>query len=160
MNMKTFRYQLITALFLAGICSLPAAAAGDDDMAVVEVTVVKVYGSTSEYLSNFDAIIKVVKKHEPRAEVKVYQAAFAGPMYGQIHIQTRYPSFAALAAANPKIVADPEHDRARDPVRPAGRDSEARRVPHRELRRRRGDEARRQDVLRAGVRRVGVMSRR
>ena len=44
--------------------------------------------------------------------VAFYQAAFAGPMYGQIHISTRYPSFAALAAANPKIVADPEHDRA------------------------------------------------
>jgi hypothetical protein len=89
---------------------MPAAA--DDDMAVVEVTVVKVYGSTSEYLEKLKAIIKVIKKHEPRAEVRIYQAAFAGPMYGQIHISTRYPSFAALAAANPKIVADPEHDRA------------------------------------------------
>jgi hypothetical protein len=33
-------------------------------------------------------------------------------MYGQIHISTRYPSFAALAAANPKIISDPEHDAA------------------------------------------------
>ena len=44
--------------------------------------------------------------------MRIYQAAFAGPMYGQIHNSTRYPSFAALAAANPKIIADPAHDRA------------------------------------------------
>lgn len=112
MNTQAFRYRLIAAVILAGLCSMPAAAAGEDDMAVVEVTVVKVYGSTSEYLEKLKAIIKVIKKHEPRAEVRIYQVAFAGPMYGQIHISTRYPSFAALAAANPKIIADPEHDRA------------------------------------------------
>lgn len=112
MNTQAFRYRLIAAVILAGLCSMPAAAAGEDDLAVVEVTVVKVYGSTSEYLEKLKAIIKVIKKHEPRAEVRIYQAAFAGAMYGQIHISTRYPSFAALAAANPKIIADPEHDRA------------------------------------------------
>lgn len=89
-----------------------AIAADDSEMAVVEVTVVKVYGSTSEYLKKVKAIIDVIKKHEPRAEVNIYQAAFAGTDYGKIHISTRYPSFAALAAANPKIVADPEHDEA------------------------------------------------
>jgi hypothetical protein len=112
MKMQAFRYKLIAAVILAGLFSLQATAAVGDDMAVVEVTVVKVYGSTSEYLEKLKAIIKVIKKHEPRAEVSIYQAAFAGPMYGQIHISTRYPNFAALAAANPKIVADPEHDRA------------------------------------------------
>lgn len=110
MNIRAFRYKLIGVITLACLCSLPAVAAVGDDMAVVEVTVVKVYGSTSEYLEKIGAIIKVIKKHEPRAEVHIYQAAFAGPMYGQIHISTRYPNFAALAAANPKIVADPEHD--------------------------------------------------
>ncbi len=112
MNIRAFRYNLIAAMILASLCSLSAAAEGDDDMAVVEVTVVKVFGSTSEYLEKLKAIIKVIKKHEPEAEVRIYQAAFAGPMYGQIHISTRYPSFAALAAANPKIVGDPEHDAA------------------------------------------------
>lgn len=112
MNMRAFRYKLITTLLLGSLWFLPAAAAGNDDMPVVEVTVVKVYGSTTEYLEKIGAIIKVIKKHEPAAEVRIYQAAFAGPMYGQIHISTRYPSFAALAAANPKIVADPEHDAA------------------------------------------------
>lgn len=112
MTMKTFPYRLISAVILACLFSMAAAAEGDDDMAVVEVTVVKVYGSTSEYLAKIKAIIDVIKKHEPRADVRIYQAAFAGPMYGQIHISTRYPSFAALAAANPKIVADPEHERA------------------------------------------------
>lgn len=91
---------------------LPSDARGADDMAVVEVTVVKVYGDTSEYLRKVKAIIAVINKHEPRAEVRIYQAAFAGTNYGQIHISTRYPNFAALAAANPKIIADPEHDRA------------------------------------------------
>ena len=112
MNTRAFRLKLIAVLILAGFYSLSAVAAADDEMAVVEVTVVKVYGSTSEYLKKIGAIIKVIKKHEPRAEVHIYQAAFAGPMYGQIHISTRYPSFAALAAANPKIVSDPEHDAA------------------------------------------------
>ncbi len=112
MNIQVFRNGLMIAVILTGLCLVPAVSAADDDMAVVEVTVVKVYGSTSEYLEKFKAIIKVIEKHEPRAEVSVYQAAFAGPLYGQIYIQTRYPSFAALAAANPKIVADPEHDRA------------------------------------------------
>ena len=109
---QTVRFSLITAVILACLVSMPAAAAGEDDMAVVEVTVVKVYGSTSEYLTKVKGIIDVIKKHEPRAEVHVYQAAFAGTDYGKIHISTRYPSFAALAAANPKIVADPEHHRA------------------------------------------------
>lgn len=86
--------------------------AQDEEEAVVEVTVVKVHGSTSEYLSKVRAILDVIIKHEPRAEPRVYQAAFAGSNYGEIHISTRYPSFAALAAANPKIVADPEHERA------------------------------------------------
>jgi hypothetical protein len=112
MNMYTSRYKLLAAVLLASLYSLPSGAAVGDDMPVVEVTVVKVYGSTSEYLEKFKAIIEVIKKHEPRAEVRVYQAAFAGPLYGQIYIQTRYPNFAALAAANPKIVADPDHDRA------------------------------------------------
>jgi hypothetical protein len=108
MNIQALRYKLIAALILASFCSLPAAAAGADG-AVVEVTVVKVYGSTSEYLEKVKGIIDVIMKHEPRAEVHVYQAAFAGTDYGKIHISTRYPSFAALAAANPKIVDDPEH---------------------------------------------------
>lgn len=112
MMIQAFPFRLIQAVILACLFSMPAAAEGQDDMAVVEVTVVKVYGSTSEYLEKVKAIIDVIKKHEPRADVRVYQAAFAGPMYGQIHISTRYPSFAALAAANPKIVADPEHERA------------------------------------------------
>lgn len=76
------------------------------------MTIVKVYGSTSEYLSKVKAIFDVIKKHEPRAEPRLYQAAFSGTKYGEIHISTRYPSFAALAAANPKIVNDPEHHRA------------------------------------------------
>lgn len=112
MNTRALRLNFISVLVLAGLYSLSAVAAADDEMAVVEVTVVKVYGSTSEYLEKIGAIIKVIKKHEPRAEVHIYQAAFAGSMYGQIHISTRYPSFAALAAANPKIVSDPEHDAA------------------------------------------------
>lgn len=97
-------------LLVLGLSPLPAN--GAEEMAVVEVTVVKVYGDTGEYLRKVKAIIDVIKKHEPRAEVHIYQAAFAGPDYGKIHISTRYPSFAALAAANPKIIADPEHDRA------------------------------------------------
>jgi hypothetical protein len=97
---------------ISGLSFLPATAAGEDDMAVVEVTVVKVYGSTDEYLEKIKGIIDVIMKHEPRAEVHIYQAAFAGTDYGKIHISTRYPSFAALAAANPKIVADPDHHRA------------------------------------------------
>lgn len=112
MTMQAISFRMIHAVMLACLFSMPAAAEGEDDMAVVEVTVVKVYGSTSEYLEKVKAIIDVIKKHEPRADVRIYQAAFAGPMYGQIHISTRYPSFAALAAANPKIVADPEHERA------------------------------------------------
>ena len=112
MMMQTFRFRLIAAVILAGLFSLPATAAGEDDMAVVEVTVVKVYGSTDEYLEKIKGIIDVIMKHEPRAEVHIYQAAFAGTDYGKIHISTRYPSFAALAAANPKIVADPDHHRA------------------------------------------------
>lgn len=99
-------------LALVSLSWLPTAASAADDMAVVEVTVVKVYGDTGEYLSKVKDIIAVIKKHEPRADVRIYQAAFAGPMYGQIHISTRYPSFAALAAANPKINADPAHHRA------------------------------------------------
>ncbi len=97
-------------LLVLGLSPLPAN--GAEEMAVVEVTVVKVYGDTGEYLRKVKAIIDVIKKHEPRAEVHIYQAAFAGSDYGKIHISTRYPSFAALAAANPKIIADPEHDRA------------------------------------------------
>jgi len=112
MMMQTFRFKLIAAVILACLFSLPATAAGEDDMAVVEVTVVKVYGSTDEYLEKVKGIIDVIMKHEPRAEVHVYQAAFAGTDYGKIHISTRYPSFAALAAANPKIIADPDHHRA------------------------------------------------
>ena len=105
-----FRLNLITLLMFVGFYSTTAIA--DEDMPVGEVTVVKVYGSTSEYLGKIGAIIKVIKKHEPRAEVHIYQAAFAGEQYGQIHISTTYPNFAALAAANPKIVADPDHDKA------------------------------------------------
>ena len=110
MMMQAFRNRLIAAVFLACLFSMPAVA--QEDGAVVEVTVVKVYGSTSEYLEKVKGIIDVIMKHEPRAEVHIYQAAFAGTDYGKIHISTRYPSFAALAAANPKIVADPEHHQA------------------------------------------------
>lgn len=111
MTMRSFSFRLMQALALAWVFSAPAAAQGEQE-AVIEVTVVKVYGSTSEYLSKVRAILDVILKHEPRAEPRVYQAAFAGTNYGEIHISTRYPSFAALAAANPKIVADPEHERA------------------------------------------------
>lgn len=100
------------AVALVAVSLISTAWAEDDEEAVVEVTVVKVHGSTSEYLSKVRAILDVIIKHEPRAEPRVYQAAFAGSNYGEIHISTRYPSFAALAAANPKIVADPEHERA------------------------------------------------
>jgi len=110
MMIQTIPFRLIAAVILACLLSMPAA--GEDDMAVVEVTVVKVYGSTDEYLKKIKGIIDVIKKHEPRAEVHIYQAAFAGTDYGKIHITTRYPSFAALAAANSKIVDDPDHHRA------------------------------------------------
>ncbi len=112
MMMQTFRYRFIAAVILGFLCSMPVVVAAEDDEAVVEVTVVKVYGSTSEYLEKIKGIIDVIMKHEPRAEVHIYQAAFAGTDYGKIHISTRYPSFAALAAANPKIIDDPDHHRA------------------------------------------------
>ena len=110
MKLRALQIRLFTAVVMTSLLSLTAVAK-DDDMAVVEVTVVKVYGSSSEYIKKYAAMIDVIKKHEPRAEVHVYQAAFAGTKYGLIHLSTRYPSFAALAAANPKLVADPEHDR-------------------------------------------------
>ena len=109
--MQAFPLRVIHAVMLACLFSVPVAAEGEDE-AVIEVTVVKVHGSTSEYLSKVKAILDVIKKHEPRAEPRVYQAAFSGTTYGEIHISTRYPSFAALAAANPKIVNDPDHHRA------------------------------------------------
>lgn len=112
MVMKTFRFGLVATVILGFLCSMPVVVSAADEEAVVEVTVVKVYGSTSEYLGKIKGIIDVIKKHEPRAEVHIYQAAFAGTDYGKIHISTRYPSFAALAAANPKIVDDPDHHRA------------------------------------------------
>ena len=108
---KTFGKLVFTLLFTI-LYSLTATAGKAEGGAVIEVTVVKVYGSTSEYLKKIKAIINVIKKHEPRAEVHIYQAAFAGTDYGKIHITTRYPSFQALAIANPKIVSDPEHDAA------------------------------------------------
>ena len=111
MKLQALQFQLTAAVVLTGLFSITALAEENVDMPVVEVTVVKVHGSTSEYLSKYSAMIDVIKKHEPRAEVHVYQAAFAGDKYGLLHLSTRYPSFAALAAANPKIVADPEHDR-------------------------------------------------
>lgn len=102
----------MAGLFLALFFTMPASA--QDAEPVVEVTVVKIYGSTDEYLSKVKGIIDVIMKHEPRAEVHIYQAAFAGTDYGKVHISTTYPSFAALAAANPKIVADPDHHKALD----------------------------------------------
>ena len=114
MRVQKFPLNSLLALMLAFSLALPAAANDEDGGPVVEVTVVKVYGSMSEYLDKVRAIIAVIKKHEPRADVRIYQAAFAGPMYGQVHISTRYPNFAALAAANPKINADPDHHKAVD----------------------------------------------
>lgn len=111
MTMQTILSRFLQVLLLACLATAPSVAA-DDEEAVIEVTVVKVYGSTDEYLSKVGAILDVIRKHEPRAEPRVYQAAFSGTTYGQIHISTRYPSFAALAAANPKIVNDPDHHKA------------------------------------------------
>jgi len=74
MMIQTFPFRLIAAVIMACLLSMPAA--GEDDMAVVEVTVVKIYGSTSEYLEKVKGIIDVIMKHEPRAEVHIYQAAF------------------------------------------------------------------------------------
>ena len=108
MIFRSLMAKFIPVVLLASFFSLPAGAEGEDE-AVIEVTVVRVYGSTDEYFSKVGAILDVIRKHEPRAEPRVYQAAFAGEKYGEIHISTRYPSFAALAAANPKIVADPDH---------------------------------------------------
>ena len=111
MTIQAVPFRMIAAVLLACLISMPAMSDGHEE-AVIEVTVVKVHGSTSEYLSKVGAILEVIRKHEPRAEPRVYQAAFAGDKYGLIHISTRYPSFAALAAANPKIVNDPDHHKA------------------------------------------------
>lgn len=111
MKLQALRTRILAAIVLAGCYTMTAVADDGADMPVVEVTVVKVYGSTSEYLEKYKAMIDVIKRIEPRAEVHVYQAAFAGTEYGLLHISTRYPSFAALAAANPRLIADPEHDR-------------------------------------------------
>ncbi|MEM9209197.1 MAG: hypothetical protein AAGA61_08115 [Pseudomonadota bacterium] len=111
MKRRAHIFGVLQALVLACVLAAPAAAEGEDE-AVIEVTVVKIYGSTDEYLSKVGAILDVIRKHEPRAEPRVYQSAFSGTDYGRIHISTRYPSFAALAAANPKIVNDPDHHKA------------------------------------------------
>jgi len=111
MKLNALRIRIIATVIFASLLSLTAVAQDELGGPVVEVTVVKVHGSTSEYLKKYSAMIDVIKKHEPRAEVTVYQAAFAGTKYGLLHLSTRYPNFAALAVANPKIVADPEHDR-------------------------------------------------
>ncbi|MEM9208843.1 MAG: hypothetical protein AAGA61_06330 [Pseudomonadota bacterium] len=111
MKRRAHIFGVLQALVLACVLAVPAAAEGEDE-AVIEVTVVKIYGSTDEYLSKVGAILDVIRKHEPRAEPRVYQSAFSGTDYGRIHISTRYPSFAALAAANPKIVNDPDHHKA------------------------------------------------
>ena len=111
MKLPALQIRLIVAVVLTSFLNLTAAAQDELGGPVVEVTVVKVHGSSSEYLKKDKSMIDVIMKHEPRAEVTVYQAAFAGTKYGLLHLSTRYPNFAALATANPKIVADPEHDR-------------------------------------------------
>lgn len=111
MKLKAIAVRIFAVFVIVSWAWASASAQDGADMPVVEVTVVKIYGSTSEYLEKYKAMIDVIERIEPRAEVTVYQAAFAGTEYGLLHLSTRYPSFAALAAANPRLVADPEHDR-------------------------------------------------
>ncbi len=73
MKLQALQNRLFAAVILTSLFSLTAVAEDDIDMPVVEVTVVKVYGSISEYLKKYRAMIDVIKKHEPRAEVHVFR---------------------------------------------------------------------------------------
>jgi hypothetical protein len=77
---------------------------------MAQVTTVEVPGAnTAEYVAAVKALIPVIKKHGPEAEMRVWQAAIAGTASNRISVVVEFPSLAAWAESTPKVTADPDY---------------------------------------------------
>ncbi|GMR23200.1 MAG: hypothetical protein BMS9Abin37_1610 [Acidobacteriota bacterium] len=76
---------------------------------VAQVTTVEVPGAnTAKYVTAVKALIPLINKHSPNAEVRIWQATVAGTSSNRISVVVEYPSLAAWAEGGPKLAADPE----------------------------------------------------
>jgi len=102
--------KLIFVLVLLMATMLPTLAFSQS---VAQVTTVEVPGAnTAKYVAAVKALIPLITKHSPNAEVRIWQATIAGTASNRISVVVEYPSLAAWAEGGPKLTADPEFHKA------------------------------------------------
>lgn len=100
------RLGLMVALMVAAA----TAAEGQTDQRrpVRDVIVADVNGDLEGFLDRMKRIDGVNKRLGLGAELRVFQATFAGKQAGEIYVYWELPSFVGFAEAETKLHADPE----------------------------------------------------
>jgi hypothetical protein len=96
--------RLVLVLFVLGLSS----AAFAQKATVLRVVVVKA-DNASAYLQEIEKGKEIMKKAGVQAQIRVWQARFAGPETGAIAVGIEFPSMAAFAADTAKINASSEY---------------------------------------------------
>ncbi len=96
--------RLTLALFVLGMAS----AAFAQKTTVLRVVVVKT-DNVAAYLQQVEKGKEIIKKIGGQADIRVWQARFAGPEAGSIAVGIEYPSMAAFAADMAKIGSSSEY---------------------------------------------------
>lgn len=86
---------------------------------VVAVITVEVTGGLDQYLSYVKRLTAISAKHDA-GELQVFRATYAGPNTNTVFVTLEYPSHAALAAAQAKLDADPDWQKAFQELQKSG----------------------------------------
>lgn len=97
------------AIMLAVSAAAVAEAQADQRRPVRDVVVAEVNGDLAGFLDRMKRIDGVNRRLALGAELRVFQATFAGRQTGEIYVYWELPSFMSFAEAETKLHADPEY---------------------------------------------------
>ena len=100
--------KLGVILTLAVAAATTATAQTDQRRPVRDVIVAEVNGDLAGFLDRMKRIDGVNKRLGLGAELRVFQATFAGKQAGEVYVYWELPSFVGFAEAETKLHADPE----------------------------------------------------
>ena len=101
------RNAAIAAVILLLVCAASSAAFAQK-ATVLRVVVVKT-DSPAAYAQELEKGKQIMKSLGIPANIRVFQARFAGPEAGAVVASIEYPSMAALAEADAKLNASPDY---------------------------------------------------
>jgi hypothetical protein len=103
------RWAVVLVALMAGVPAVAAGQGTDQRRPIRDVLVADVNGDLAGFLDRIKRIEGVNRRLGLGAELRVFQATFAGRQTGEVYVYWELPSFHRFAEAETRLHDDPEY---------------------------------------------------